>query len=266
MEHQSAVAYGNNYVNGYMGMDLSGSGWGNKFDYILVHESGHEWFGNSITTADIADMWVQEGFTMYSEVLYVECQFGQAAATDYVAGIRKSIGNDRPVIGPYGVNEEGSGDMYAKGANVVHMVRQVLGDEAFKTMLLGMQRKYRHGIVTSAEIEAYMDSCTSQDLRPLFDQYLRTAQVPVLEWGVADKQLVVRWTNCLSTYRMRVMITVDGHPMLTEIGPEWKLIASGKVKKAVVELDRNWYATVRPASAEDLQRVAPMHEASPELR
>lgn len=256
MEHQSAVAYGNNFVNGYMGMDLSGSGWGNRFDYILVHESGHEWFGNSITTADIADMWVQEGFTMYSEVLYVECLFGAAAAEEYVVGVRRSITNDRPVIGPYGVNEEGSGDMYYKGANVVHMARKAMGEEAFKTMLLGMQRQYRHRIVTSAQIEAYMDSATSDDLRPLFDQYLRTEQVPVLEWGVKDKQLVARWNNCIEGFHMRVTLLVNGVPMNTDISGAWTVLATGKVSKAKVELDRNWFAGTHALTSQEMKAVS----------
>src|SRR5436190_7776988 len=135
MEHQSAVAYGNGYQNGYLGMDRSGTGWGLKWDYIIVHESGHEWFGNNITTADIADMWVHEGFTDYSETIYTECQSGREAAEEYVIGLRKGIANDRPMIGPYGVNEEGSGDMYNKGANLIHTIRAIMGDDArFKTM------------------------------------------------------------------------------------------------------------------------------------
>lgn len=255
MEHQSAVAYGNGFVNGYLGMDLSGSGWGNKFDYILVHESGHEWFGNSITTADIADMWLQEGFTMYSEVLYVECQFGKDAAEEYVVGVRRNIANDRPVIGPYGVNEEGSGDMYYKGANVVHMARRIMGDEAFKAMLLGLQRHYRHRIVTSAEVEAYMDSCTSEDLRPLFDQYLRTTQVPVLEWGVKDKQLIARWTNCVPDFRMRTGLQLNGRLVAALIGTEWTTLSAGRVKKARLAIDRNWYATARALTPEQLKAV-----------
>jgi hypothetical protein len=132
MEHQSAIAYGNNYVNGYRGSDLSGTGHGLAWDYIIIHESGHEWFGNSITTADIADMWVHEGFTDYTETIFTECQQGPEAAQEYVIGLRKNIRNDRPIIGPYGVNEEGSGDMYYKGANLIHMIRHIVGDSTFK--------------------------------------------------------------------------------------------------------------------------------------
>ena len=255
MEHQSAVAYGNGFVNGYMGMDLSRTGWGSKWDYIIIHESGHEWFGNSITTADIADMWVHEGFTMYSEVLYTECQSGKDAAEEYLVGVRRNIANDKPVIGTYGVNSEGSGDMYYKGASVVHMVRHIIGEEKFKAMLLEMQRKYRHKVVTSAEIEAFMNSYSTSDLTPLFDQYLRTVRVPVLEWGVANKQLVARWTNCIDTFRMQVMITVNGKPMIVTIGRDWKVIATGKVKKAKVQVDRNWYAEVRAMPAAEMKGI-----------
>ncbi|MES1220353.1 MAG: M1 family metallopeptidase, partial [Bacteroidota bacterium] len=120
MEHQSAVAYGNRYVNGYRGGDLSGTGWGKKWDYIIVHESGHEWFANNITTNDIADLWVHEGITCYSETLFTECQSGKEAANEYTQGLRKRILNNKPLIGIYGVNKEGSGDMYNKGSNLMH--------------------------------------------------------------------------------------------------------------------------------------------------
>ena len=143
MEHQSAVAYGNKFLNGYLGSDLSGTGWGTKWDYIIVHESGHEWFANNITTNDIADMWVHEGFTNYSEVLFVECQNGKKAADEYCQGLRNNIQNDRPVIGKYGVNKEGSGDMYAKGANLIHTIRQVINDDVlFKKILRGLNKDF----------------------------------------------------------------------------------------------------------------------------
>lgn len=184
MEHQSAIAYGNKYQMGYLGMDRSGSGRGLKWDYIIIHESGHEWFGNSITTVDIADMWIHEGFTDYTETIYTECQQGKEAAEEYVIGLRDGIANDRPIIGPYGVNQEGSGDMYNKGANLIHMIRHIVGDSTFKAMLLEMNRRFYHKTVTSAEIEDFMiDFSRSKTLlnKSLFDQYLRTAQVPVLE-------------------------------------------------------------------------------------
>ncbi|HEV7620485.1 MAG TPA: M1 family metallopeptidase, partial [Flavisolibacter sp.] len=145
MEHQSAIAYGNKFENGYLGTDLSGSGWGLKWDYIIVHESGHEWFGNNITDKDAADMWIHEGITDYSETLFIEYYFGKAAADAYTQGLRKKIENDKPIIGIYGVNQEGSGDMYFKGSNMMHTIRQVINnDEKFRQILRGLTKTFYH--------------------------------------------------------------------------------------------------------------------------
>ncbi|MBK8340130.1 MAG: hypothetical protein IPK99_09145 [Flavobacteriales bacterium] len=155
MEHQSAVAYGNQYLNGYLGTDLSGTGHGLKWDFIIIHESGHEWFGNSITTADIADMWVHEGFTNYSETIFTQCQQGEEAGNDYVVGCRKNIRNDIPIIGPYGVNQEGSGDMYPKSASMLHTIRHIVGDSVFKGDAIGDEQGFYHSTVTSADVETF---------------------------------------------------------------------------------------------------------------
>ena len=136
MEHQSSITYGNKYQNGYLGRDLSGSGWGLKFDYIIIHEGGHEWFANNITYKDIADMWVHEGFTCYSENLYVDYFFGKEASADYVIGTRRGISNRKPIIGQYDINREGSGDMYSKGANLLHTIRQLAKDDEVWSCLL----------------------------------------------------------------------------------------------------------------------------------
>ena len=126
MEHQSSVTYGNGFENGYGGRDVSGTGWGFKFDFIIIHEAGHEWFANNITYKDIADMWVHEGFTAYSENLFLDYHYGKEASAEYVIGTRKNIRNDRPIIGVYDVNYSGSGDMYSKGANLLHTLRQIV--------------------------------------------------------------------------------------------------------------------------------------------
>lgn len=126
MEHQSNIAYGNFYLNGYAGTDVSNTGWGLKWDFMVVHESAHEWFGNSITAKDVADNWIHEGFASYAEVLFTECEFGKEAGNDYCEGIKKDIHNDKPVIGQYAVRNEGSGDMYNKGSCVIHMIRQMM--------------------------------------------------------------------------------------------------------------------------------------------
>src|SRR5688572_5774888 len=178
MEHQSAVAYGNGFQNGYRGRDLSGSGWGLKWDFIIVHEVGHEWFGNNITSQDIADMWVHEGFTNYSETLFTEYYYGKEAGSDYCIGTRKLIQNDEPIIGPYGVNREGSGDMYYKGGNMLHTIRQVIDDdEKFRSILRGLNSTFYHKTVTSKDVEEYMTKQSGKDLSKIFDQYLRNTKI-----------------------------------------------------------------------------------------
>jgi aminopeptidase N len=209
MEHQSAVAYGNGYRNGYRGRDLSGTGWGLKWDFIIVHESGHEWFANNITSTDIADMWIHEGFTDYSETLYIEWMFGKQAADEYNYGIRKNISNDIPIIGPYGVNKEGSSDMYYKAGNMLHTIRKVINDdEKFRKILTGLNKTFRHQTVTTQQVESYIIKQSGISFQKTFDQYLRTTQVPQLEFyfGKGKKTIYYRWTNCISGFDLPLVI------------------------------------------------------------
>jgi aminopeptidase N len=179
MEHQSAVAYGNGFKNGYRSTDLSGTGEGLKWDFIIVHESGHEWFGNNITSKDIADMWIHESFTNYSETLFTDYWFGKEAGQAYVVGTRKRIKNDAPIIGKYGVNNEGSGDMYYKGGNMLNMIRLKMNDDLkFRYMLRGLNTTFYHQTVTTQQIEDYMTKFSGIQLKPLFDLYLRSTQPP----------------------------------------------------------------------------------------
>lgn len=208
MEHQSGVAYGNKYGMGYLGRDLSGIGWGLKFDFIIVHESGHEWFGNNITSKDIADMWVHESFTNYSETLFTECLFGKQAGSEYVIGTRKNILNDKPIIGTYGVNSEGSGDMYYKGANMLHTIRQIIdNDAAFKNILRGLGKDFYHKTVTGREIERYMIQKSGKDLSHIFDQYLRTTNIPELQYKKEGDIISYKWTNVVKGFNMPVKLT-----------------------------------------------------------
>ena len=184
MEHQSAVAYGNGFQNGYKGKDLSGTGWGLAWDFIVIHESAHEWFGNSITSADIADMWVHESFANYSESLYTECQFGKSAGAQYARGMRKLVKNDKPIVGPFGVNTEGSGDMYYKGGNMLHTIRQVINnDSTWRTVLRGLNTEFRHRVVTGDQVRSYMSAHAGIDLRKIFEQYLTTTKIPCSNTG-----------------------------------------------------------------------------------
>ncbi len=211
MEHQSSVTYGNNYKNGYMGSDLSSSGWGLKFDFIIIHESGHEWFANSITDEDVADMWIHESFINYSESLYLEYYFGKEAGSEYVLGTRKNIRNDRPITGIYNVNFEGSGDMYYKGGNMLHTLRQIVNDdEKWRNILRGLNKEFYHQVVQGSQIEDYISDKTGMNLKPFFDQYLRDVRIPVFEYYVKGKELTFRWNNCVPGFNMPVKISISG--------------------------------------------------------
>ena len=201
MEHQSNIAYGNKFNNGYLGRDLSGTGWGLKWDFIIVHESGHEWFANNITTADIADMWVHEGFTCYSETLFTEYYFGKEAGNEYCNGIRKNIQNDKPIIGPYGVNKEGSGDMYYKAANMIHNIRHTMNDdEKFRQMLIALNTKFYHSIVTTQQIESFINEYTGINFNGTFNQYLRASNIPSFEFYFKGKKLHYRYLDCVDDF------------------------------------------------------------------
>lgn len=240
MEHQSAVAYGNHFENGYLGRDLSASGWGLKWDFILIHESGHEWFGNNITSKDVADMWVHESFTAYSETLFTQDNFGEEAGNDYVIGTRLNILNDIPMIGIYGVNQEGSGDIYYKGANMIHTFRQLLEDDKkFRLILRGMNEKFYHQTVTTKEIEDYMSQMSGIDLTEFFNQYLRTTMVPMLEYKFSENEISYRWTNIVDGFDMPVRIS-NSEVWLFPTA-EWK---TEKIKNELqkdFKIDRNFY-------------------------
>jgi aminopeptidase N len=238
-------------------MDLSGSGWGMKWDYIIVHESGHEWFGNNITTNDIADMWVHEGFTMYSEALFIEYHYGKKAAEEYVLGIRNHIDNDKPIIGYYGVNQEGSGDMYNKGANMLHTIRQVINDDSlFRKILRGLNKDFYHKTVNSKDVEAYFSKESGKDLSKIFDQYLRTIKIPQLEYKITEQKgepgwyhLEYRWLNCVEGFKMPVKIYYNDNE--TWINPtsnsDMMIINIGTKGKAIKDIlvDKNFYITAK---------------------
>ncbi len=234
MEHQSNVAYGNHFANGYLGRDLSGSGWGLKWDFIIVHESGHEWFGNSITDKDAADMWVHEGFTNYTETLYTDYLYGREAGNDYCIGTRKNITNDGTIIGVYGVNKEGSGDMYYKGGNMLHMIRQIMGDSAFRGMLHGLQSTYYHKTVTTQEIESYMSQYAGKDFSKIFDQYLRTTKIPVLVFQTNGDMISYRYVNCVKGFNMPIKVYIGGLPekWITPTD-DWQTMPAGTAGKII---------------------------------
>jgi aminopeptidase N len=241
MEHQSSVTYGNGFKNGYRGRDLSGTGWGLKFDFIIIHESGHEWFANNITYKDIADMWIHESFTNYSESLFLEYYYGKEAGYTYVRGIRKNIQNDKPIIGNYDVNNEGSSDMYYKGANMLHTIRQIVNDdEKWRTILRGLNSSFYHQTVTTKQIENYLTDTAGVDLSTVFNQYLRDTRVPTLEYYFKGNTLGFRWTNCVSDFNMPLKITVGGEQKWIKPQTTWEqqVFTGGSLELVI---DKNFY-------------------------
>lgn len=243
MEHQSNIAYGNGYQNGYYGSDLSKTGWGLKWDFIVVHETAHEWFGNSITANDVADNWIHEGFASYAEVLFTECEFEKLAGNDYCQGVKKNILNDIPLIGIYSVREEGSGDIYNKGSQVINMIRYIINDDtAFRVLLNSISEKFYHQAVTTQEFEAFICSETKLKLQPFFNQYLRSVKIPTLEYKIKDKIISYRYINCNTDFTMPLTIYAN---QVLDINPttQWQ---THKLFKAVkkIEIDKNMYVNL----------------------
>ncbi|TWR29262.1 M1 family metallopeptidase [Mucilaginibacter pallidiroseus] len=211
MEHQSGVAYGNKYRNGYLGRDLSGTGWGLKWDFIVVHESGHEWFGNNITSKDLGDMWIHESFTNYSESLFIESYYGKQAAQEYIHGTRLGINNDGPIVGPYGVNKEGSGDMYPKGGNMLNMLRTIINDdEKWRNILRGLNKVFYHQTVTYDQVVNYINQESGVKLTPVFDQYLKYKNLPIVEIITINGKLMARWISDVPDFNIPVKIRAKG--------------------------------------------------------
>jgi aminopeptidase N len=244
MEHQSSITYGNKYGNGYLGKDLSETGWGLKFDYIIVHESGHEWFANNITYKDIADMWIHESFTCYAENLFVEYYYGKKASHDYVRGLRKGIDNDRPLIGIYNVNSEGSSDMYYKGANIIHTLRKIVNnDKKWRTILRGLNRTFYHQTVTTKQIEDYLSQSVGMDLAPFFNQYLRDTRIPILEYKFKNNSLSYRWTNNVAGFTIPIKVTLNGKEKWLQPISEWKE-AKLKSKDLKLQVNSDFYVNI----------------------
>lgn len=237
MEHQSNVAYGNHYENGYLGRDLSGTGVGLNWDFIIIHESGHEWFANNITAKDQADMWIHESFTAYSETLFTEKYMDKNAAETYVRGTRQAVENDIPIIGKYGIRNEGSGDMYYKGANMLHTIRQVINDdEKFRQILRGLNKEFYHQTVTTQQIENYISTQSGIDFSSVFDQYLRTTKIPTLEYSQTGNLLKFRYQNAVE--KLKLPIRINGNQ---EISPTetWQTITLKT--DAPLKFDLNYY-------------------------
>ena len=250
MEHQSAVAYGNHYQPGYLGRDLSGTGIGLKWDFIIIHESGHEWYGNSITAKDIADMWIHEGFTSYSESVYIECRWGKEQALEYLKGIRQGVENTATIIGDYGVNSEGSGDMYYKGANLLNNIRSIYNDdELWWKTLKSYTAKFRHQTVTTAQVEDFFNDATEADLGPVFDQYLRHTDLPELQLKKEGKRVLYRWKANVEDFEMPLDVYIQGKEQRIHPTEDWqKLPKTARDPEKVKVNDLKYYIKTKRIS------------------
>ena len=212
MEHQSAVAYGNGYIQGYRGRASSAVGM--KFDFIIVHESAHEWWGNSLTSSDIADMWLHESFGAYAEAVYVECLYGREESLKYINGKKSNVRNDRPIIGIYNVQYRGSGDMYDKGQLVLNTLRSVIdNDKLWFEIVRGFAVKHARSIVQANDFFGFVKEKTGKDLSYFFDQYLKHTKIPVLQVNVVKKGMDVtamyRWDAEVQNFAMPVKVTTS---------------------------------------------------------
>jgi aminopeptidase N len=246
MEHQSAVAYGNKYVKGYLGTDRSQTGIGLLFDFIIIHESGHEWFGNSITSKDSADMWIHEGFTSYTEAVYVECQYGYEKGQQYINGCKGNIDNTSPIIGPYGVNKQGSTDMYEKGALMLNTLRHIVdNDVKWWKILLKYSETFRHKIIDTKTVVDFFNTETEMNLNTVFNQYLRYANIPILELRKSKGKLEFRWKADESKFNMPVDIKIKGKIYRLYPTNAWKKTKSNINKIEDIEvLTNNFYINV----------------------
>ena len=252
MEHQSAVAYGNHFRNGYLGSDLSGSGWGLNWDFIIEHESSHEWFGNNITSKDLADMWIHESFANYSETLYTEYLFGIDAGNEYNYGTRKKIKNNVPIIAHYNVNEEGSGDMYYKGGNMLQLIRHSLNDDAkWRSILRSLGKTFYHQIVTAKQIENYISKNAGIDFSKVFDQYLSNTQIPQLSYYYsADKKKVFyRWDSCVAGFNLQLALLHDDKNIRIKPTQKWQS-TSDIAFFDTAWIEKNYYIRLKEVKAE----------------
>jgi aminopeptidase N len=247
MEHQSGIAYGNRFLPGYLGRDLSGTGLGMDWDYIVIHESAHEWFGNSISTSEPGDLWLHESFATYAEGLYTECQHDRAAGAKYLIGLRQGIRNTQPIAGPRGVAGWYNSDMYFKGANVLHTIRQLVNDDTkWLAILRGLGRTFGHRTVSGADIETYIARTSGLNLAPVFQQYFTTPAVPVLEYRVAGGTLSYRWADVVPKFAMPVRVTIPGmgERLLRPTG-DWQRLEVPSAPGVDLTVDENYYVLAR---------------------
>jgi aminopeptidase N len=225
MEHQSAVTYGNHFANGYLERDWTGVGISPRFDFIIIHESGHEWFGNSVTAADRSDMWIHEGWTTYLECLYVEFMFGKDDGLKYTNGYQSKVRNQQPIIAPRGVNATPPQDQYFKGALFLNTLRSVVNDDKrWWVLLRDFYQHFKYQTIMTEDVVAYFNQKTGRNLTPIFDQYLRHTAIPVLEliFDDSNKAVRYRWRADEPGFAMPVRVGTKDHWRIIQPTMEWQ--------------------------------------------
>jgi len=243
MEHQSAVTYGNHFANGYLERDWTGVGVSMKFDFIIIHESAHEWFGNSITASDVSDAWIHEGWGTYAECVYVECMFGREDALKYINGYKAKIRNREPIIGPAGVNNWPTQDMYFKGALFLNTLRSVIDDNArWWKLVRDYYGHFKYRNIMTEDVVKFFNERTKKNLTPIFDQYLRHNNIPALElqFQESDGSVSYRWKADVKEFAMPVKVGRRDNWQLIEPTTEWKTMKLG-VKKDDFEVATDLY-------------------------
>jgi aminopeptidase N len=227
MEHQSAVTYGNRWANGYLERDWTGVGVSLKFDFIIIHESAHEWFGNAVSAADVSDMWIQEGWATYLEAIYVEHLFGHDDALKYINGYKDKVRNTDPIITQRGIHRSPPADQYFKGALLLHTLRNVVADDAkWWAALRDLYQKFRYqNIMTEALVE-FMNTRLGTDLTPIFNQYLRRTALPVLElaFNAEEKTVAYRWKADERAFAMPIRVGVPGQWQTIRPTVDWQIM------------------------------------------
>ncbi|NIJ46155.1 aminopeptidase N [Wenyingzhuangia heitensis] len=240
MEHQSCIGYGNQYKKGYLGKPMGLSSWGLQFDYIIVHESGHEWFANSITCKDVADLWIHESFTTYAESLFVDYYYGTQAANEYVQGLKPFVKNDKPIVGHFNVHNEGSGDMYFKGSLMLHTLRQIVDDDVlWREILKEINTKFYHQTVSGKTLIDFINSKTKLDVKPFFKQYLHTTDIPELVLKQDGEFISYQWKNTVANFNIPVKTYLNHKKIwITPNTTTWQQV-KGNISDFTV--DKNYY-------------------------
>ncbi|MGA2196121.1 MAG: M1 family metallopeptidase [Bryobacteraceae bacterium] len=225
MEHQTAVTYGNHFANGYLERDWTGVGISPRFDFIIIHESGHEWFGNAITAADVSDMWIHEGWTTYLECLYVEYRWGKEDGLKYTNAYKSKVRNQQPIITQRGVNREPPQDMYFKGALFLNTLRSVINDDKrWFALIHDVFQHFKYRNIMTEDMVAYFNQKTGMNLTPIFDQYLRHAALPVLElkFDEAAGTVHYRWKADEPGFAMPIKVGAKDNWQILQPTAEWK--------------------------------------------